>query len=112
MAKKKNNDLTLVIVIFVMILALLSMVVLAPGIAITSLINFIIDFERIGPMWGITIIATGGIIYYFYRQDQENFIRTYGITALVTFGVLALLTLFFPDNIFYRTVQHMYSFIF
>lgn len=86
--------------------------VLTPGIILTSFLNLFIDFT-LGQLWGCSVVGTllFGAYLYFYTEgglSLKRFLIGVGICA----GIMILVTLFIPENLFATTVKEMFPIFF
>jgi hypothetical protein len=86
--------------------------VLSPGIIITSFLNLFINFT-VGQLWGSSIIGTLGFIacLYFFSENGFSF-KHFLIYAGIGAGIMILITLFIPDNLFSATIKEMFPIFF
>ena len=93
--------------LIIVLILLVVLFFLAPGIFISSLINFLIPLEgRI--IWAIAIICSLSILgYLYFNYNDEMFIIYLWICGIVAI-LLLILTLIIPNNIFLTTLKRMF----
>lgn len=103
--EEDNNDGGAIIVFG--ILAIVVLVILSPGIIVTSLIQNII-YLSISQCWGCSIVTCilFCICLHFFTETGLTF-KKYAIWAVCIGGFILLLTLFDNDNCFIETVKFM-----
>ena len=108
-SNKKGCTGDILLIIFAVIAITFSMIVLAPGIVITSVVDTFKPLT-IGPLWGTTLTVSLALLLFLYFTKKDGYIIRYFFISFCVFIVGLIYTLFDDTNIIFLTAKKMYPF--